>query len=268
MDRSETSSVHVDVRGLRFARGERAVFDDLSCRFARGRISVILGGSGSGKTTLLRMLAGLEQPDAGEIRVDGEDLTRLSDAETRRYRRKVGMMFQRGALLDSMSVYDNVALPLREHSRRPEAEIRNEVERVFASVGLEGVDRLLPGQLSGGMLKRAALARAIVMAPEILLCDEPLSGLDPATIELVEELLLDVNRGLHISLIIASHHIRSTLALADRIVVLAERRAVSGTPEEILASEDQRVAAFFPKRELEPARIGARPGRDDPGGGG
>jgi phospholipid/cholesterol/gamma-HCH transport system ATP-binding protein len=256
--------VHVDVRQLRFARGERAVFDDLSCRFPKGGISVVLGGSGSGKTTLLRMLAGLEQPDGGEIRVDGQELTRLSQAETRRYRRKVGMMFQRGALLDSMSVHDNVALPLREHTRKPEPEIHDEVERVFSSVGLEGVGRLLPGQLSGGMLKRAALARAIVMAPELLLCDEPLSGLDPATVELVEELLVDVNRSLHVSMIIASHHIRSTLSIADHIVVLTERRAISGTPEEILASPDPRVTAFFPKRELEPVRVGG-PGRGGPG---
>jgi phospholipid/cholesterol/gamma-HCH transport system ATP-binding protein len=239
-------AVHIEVRGVVFARGTRRVFDGLSCHLLRGRINVILGGSGTGKTTLLRMLGCLVHPQGGSVVVDGAtDLTRLSDSDVGRYRRRIGMMFQEGALLDSLTLFDNVALPLREHSRLDAAEVRRAVDEVFEAVGLKDVGPLLPAQLSGGMRKRAALARALVMRPEILLCDEPFSGLDPSTVRLIEDLLVDVNRRLHVTMVIASHHVASTFRMADRIVLLVGGRALEGAPAEFRQHADPRVEDFF-----------------------
>lgn len=238
--------VHIEVCALHFTRGSRPVFRGVTCDFLRDRINVILGGSGAGKTTLLRMLGRLLRPDRGSIRVDGElELTELGRAQVHAFRKRVGMMFQGGALLDSMSVFDNAALPLREHTSLDEEAIRRRVEEVFESVGLEGVNELLPAELSGGMRKRAALARALINWPEILLCDEPFSGLDPATVRLVEDLLVDVNQRLGVTMIIASHHIASTFRMADRIVLLVEGAAICGTPDEFRRNRDPRVERFF-----------------------
>jgi len=239
-------TLQIEARGLEYARGGRAIFRGVSCGFPKGRISVVAAASGGGKTTLLRMIACLIRPDRGEIRVDGAgELVRMSDADVRAYRRRVGMLFQFGALLDTLSLYDNVALPLREHSRLPEAEIRGEVERVFDAVGLEGVDDLLPGELSGGMVKRAGLARALIERPDILLCDEPFSGLDPPTVRRVEDLLLRVNARVGATMIITSHHTQSTLRIADHLVMLLEGEAVEGTPRELVRGPDPRVVDFF-----------------------
>jgi phospholipid/cholesterol/gamma-HCH transport system ATP-binding protein len=238
--------IHIDVRNLRFSRGERPIFERFSCAFPRGRISVVLGSSGSGKTTLLRMLGCLLKPEGGEIWVDGElELTGLPERQAQRFRRRLGMMFQRGALLDAITVFDNVALPLREHTSKSEAEIARDVQRVFESVGLKDVGDLLPGQLSGGMTKRAALARALIMEPDILLGDEPFSGLDPRTARLVEALLVEVNERLGVTIILASHHIASTLRIADQIVMLLDGSAVCGTPADMLRSTDPRVLEFL-----------------------
>ena len=186
--------MQVEARDLHFARGDRTIFRGLSCSFPRGKVSVVAAASGGGKTTLLRMIACLLQPDRGALLADGDqDLTRLSRDGLTRYRRRVGMLFQFGALLDTLSLYDNVALPLREHSGLDEDAIRAEVRRVFDAVGLEDVDHLLPGELSGGMVKRAGLARALIEKPELLLADEPFSGLDPPTVRRIEELLVAVN---------------------------------------------------------------------------
>jgi phospholipid/cholesterol/gamma-HCH transport system ATP-binding protein len=242
----ESARGEVEVRKLGFRRGSRQVFEELSCRFPAGRISVVLGASGSGKTTLLRLLSSLIRPSAGEIWIDGQlDLARMGTAEARDYRRSIGMMFQAGALLNSMTVFDNVALPLREHSDRSESEIRTAVEEVFESVGLEGVDALLPGELSGGMVKRAALARALILQPRILLCDEPFSGLDPSTVRLVEALLVQVNRRYGPTMIVTSHHIESTLRMADHVVVITAGGAVEGTPEMLRQSTHPQVMEFF-----------------------
>jgi len=236
----------VAVEALRFRRGARRIFDGLSCRFPAGRISVVLGGSGSGKSTLLRLIASLERPESGAIRVDGElDLARATADTLRDYRRSVGMMFQGGALLNSSTVFENVALPLREHTGQTEPEIRETVHRIFEAVDLEDVDDLLPGQLSGGMTKRAALARALVRRPRLLLCDEPFSGLDPATVRRVEELLRAVNRRFAVTMILTSHHVESTLRLADHVVVLVDGRAIEGASEEIRACAEPQVREFF-----------------------
>jgi phospholipid/cholesterol/gamma-HCH transport system ATP-binding protein len=246
-------SCAVAVEHLSFRRGARRVFEDLCCRFPAGRISVVLGASGSGKSTLLRLIASLERPEAGEIRVDGElALSSVGPEALRRYRRSVGMMFQGGALLNSVSVFDNVALPLREHTRLSEAEIQGQVRQIFEAVDLEGVDALLPGQLSGGMTKRAALARALVLRPRLVLCDEPFSGLDPATVRRVEGLLVGVNRRFGATLIVTSHHVQSTLRIADHVVVLAEGRGLEGPPAVLRGSPEPSVREFF--AELDEAR--------------
>lgn len=235
----------VTFEGVSVSFGKRVVLRGLSCAFPRGKISVILGGSGAGKTTILRLIGGLLRPDAGRVVVTGEDLSLLSERELYRVRTKLGMMFQGGALLNSLSVFDNLAFPLREHSRLREAEIAGEVRRTLAAVGLSGVETLLPGQLSGGMIKRAALARAILMRPEVLLCDEPFSGLDPISVKRIEALLRRLNRDLGVTMLVSSHHIPSTLRMADQVVLLWNQQAVVGPPAVLAGSDDPRVAEFF-----------------------
>ncbi len=235
----------VALDGVVFGRGQRRVFEGLSCGFPRGQISVVLGGSGSGKSTLLRLIGGLERADSGSVRVAGEDISRLTERELFRTRARIGMLFQHGALLDSLSVFDNVALPLREHTQLAEPEIAAEVRRRLAAVGLQDAEALLPGQLSGGMNRRAGLARAIVTDPEIVLCDEPFSGLDPVNVRRIEALLAELNERLGLTLIITSHHIPSSLRMAHRLVFLVEGTAIAGPPRELLESDDPRLAGFL-----------------------
>jgi len=236
---------HVEVRSVSLAFGERPVFRDLSCRMEKGRISVLMGGSGTGKSTLLRMLGGLQRPDSGSISVAGQNLESLDRAGISEMRRHLGMLFQNGALLDSMTVFDNVALPLREHSELNPAQIREAVESRLHAVGLEGIETLLPGELSGGMLRRAALARAIVEDPAILLCDEPFSGLDPPNVDRIEALLTRLNRELGLTVIVTSHHMASSLRMGDQIILLREGGAVNGSPETLAASQDERIHDFL-----------------------
>jgi phospholipid/cholesterol/gamma-HCH transport system ATP-binding protein len=221
------------------------VLRGFSCRFARNQISVILGGSGSGKTTILRLIGGLVHPQRGRIVVAGEDISELSETQMYGVRRKLGMMFQGGALLDSLTIFDNLAFPLREHMSMTENEIATEVHRQLAAVGLSDVDDLLPGQLSGGMIRRAALARAIIRKPEILLCDEPFSGLDPISVKRIESLLRRINRQLGVTMLVSSHHIPSTMRMADQVVLLQNAQAVTGSPSELAHNADPRIAGFL-----------------------
>ncbi len=240
-----SADLRVELSAVCFSRGRSEIFRDLSCGFPRGEISVVLGGSGSGKSTLLRLIGGLSRPDSGRISVAGHELTALSESGLFAVRDKLGMLFQHGALLDSLSLFDNVALPLREHSQLSEPEIDREVRRRLASVGLEGSEALRPGQLSGGMSRRAGLARAIVTDPEILLCDEPMSGLDPLNVRRVESLLLRMNQELGLTLIVTSHHIPSALRMAHRLVFLDGGRALAGTRAEMLALRDTKFREFL-----------------------
>ncbi|HUI27878.1 MAG TPA: ATP-binding cassette domain-containing protein [Candidatus Kryptonia bacterium] len=240
-----TDHAHVIFDDVHMAFGQRAVLCGLTCEFPRGKISVILGGSGSGKTTVLRLIGGLVHPQRGRIVVAGDDISQLSELQMYRVRAKLGMMFQGGALLDSLTIFDNLAFPLREHARLREVEIAAAVHQELAEVGLAGVENLLPGQLSGGMIKRAALARAIVMKPEILLCDEPFSGLDPISVKRIEALLHRINRQLHITMLISSHHIPSTMRMADEVVLLLPNGATTGTPVELQQHRDPHIAGFF-----------------------
>jgi phospholipid/cholesterol/gamma-HCH transport system ATP-binding protein len=235
----------VELRSVCLAFGDRQVFDDLSCRFARAKITVLMGGSGAGKSTVLRMIGGLQRPDVGSILVAGEEVSRLREIELQRVRRRLGMLFQDGALLDSMTVLENVGLPLHEHRELGDAEILAAVHERLEAVGLEDVDDLLPGELSGGMLRRVALARAIIMDPEIILCDEPFSGLDPPNVERIEALLTELCRTRGLTLIVTSHHMASSLRMSDQIVLLRDGRAVTGTPTSLASSGDSRITDFL-----------------------
>jgi phospholipid/cholesterol/gamma-HCH transport system ATP-binding protein len=226
------------------AFGRRPVFRDLSCRFPKGRVSVILGGSGSGKSTMLRLIGGLVHPTAGHVLVDGDDVAALSERALFRVRRKLGMMFQGGALLDSMTVFDNLALPLRERGT-PEAEIAVAVHDRIEAVGLHDVDGLLPGQLSGGMVKRVALARAIIQRPVILLVDEPFSGLDPISTRRIEGVLLEVNRKLGMTMLVVSHDVPSTMRMGDWMTLLLPDRVVEGEPRALATGSDTEVVEFL-----------------------
>ncbi len=246
---TETASQpgHVEVRDVGLAFGRRRVFEGLDCSFARGRISILMGGSGTGKSTLLRMIGGLQAPDRGSIAVAGEEIVGASEQGLRGVRDRLGMLFQNGALLDSMSVFDNVALPLREHTDLGEPEIRDTVRERLAAVGLLDIDELLPGELSGGMLRRAALARAIAMEPEILLCDEPFSGLDPPNVSRIEALLSHLNRDHGLTLIVTSHHMATSLRLAHRIFLLRDGGCIEGSPAELATSRDSVIREFLGK---------------------
>jgi phospholipid/cholesterol/gamma-HCH transport system ATP-binding protein len=202
---------------------------------------------------LLRLIAGLVRPQSGSIQVAGQDITRLSETQMYEVRRKLGMLFQGGALLDSLNVFDNLAFPLREHTSLDEAQIRQAVHQRLEAVGLDDVDDLLPSQLSGGMLRRVALARAIMLNPEILLCDEPFSGLDPISVKRIEALLGQMNRRLKMTVLIVSHHIASTMRLASHVVLLLEGGAVAGSPAELRSSSDADVAEFFRDDAPEPS---------------
>jgi len=242
---------HVALEDVRVAFGPRVVFDRLDCRFPRGRISVLMGGSGSGKSTILRLIGGLVRPARGRVWVAGEDVTQLTERGLNRVRRRLGMLFQGSALFDSLTVAENVALPLRERRELSRAEIAAEVKRRLGDVGLEDAGELMPGQLSGGMQRRAGLARAIVSSPEILLCDEPFSGLDPLNVRRIEALLVDLNRRYGHTLIVTSHHIPSTRRMAQQVVFVRDGVAVVGTPAELEKGADRGIAEFFRAEEDE-----------------
>ena len=248
--------MHVMLQNVTMRFGQRPVFENLSCGFPRGKISVILGGSGVGKSTVLRLIGGLIRPQAGKVVVDGRDVTQLSEWGILDVRRKLGMLFQGGALLDSYCVYENLALPLREHTKLSEPEIAKAVKDSLVSVGVDDALELLPGQLSGGMLRRVALARAILRKPVILLCDEPFSGLDPVSIKRIERLLVSINQQYGLTLIVVSHHVPSTMRMADHVLLMLGDRAVEGSPTALRDSHDAEVAEFM----NEGLDLGTKPG--------
>ncbi len=236
---------HVRFDQVRAAYGNRLVFKSLSCTFPRGKISVILGGSGSGKSTILRLMGGLLRPLSGAIVIDGQDIAQLSERQMQAIRPKLGMMFQGGALLDSYTVFENLALPLREHTNLGPAPIADAVHAGLQAVGLNDIDKLLPNELSGGMVRRVALARAVIRKPVILMCDEPFSGLDPSSIKRIESLFQKMNHDLGITMVVVSHHIPSTLRMADHVVLLLPDRVVEGSPSQLKESVDPEVADFL-----------------------
>lgn len=241
----DQKAAHVEVESVRLSYGRRSVMRDLSCSFPRGRISVLMGGSGTGKSTLLRLVGGLSRPDSGSVRVEGTDVTQLREHQLATVRTRIGMLFQNGALLDSMSIFDNVALPLRERTNESEATIAERVHARLEAVALHDVDDLLPRELSGGMLKRAALARATIMDPAILLCDEPFSGLDPPNVLRIESLLTRLSADLGLTVIMTSHHVPSSRRMGAQIVLLMDGGAISGSPVDLAQHRDPRIAEFL-----------------------
>jgi phospholipid/cholesterol/gamma-HCH transport system ATP-binding protein len=232
--------------GVCYAIGGRAVFDGLDIEIARGKITAIMGPSGTGKTTLLRLITGQIRPSAGRIEVDGEDLGRLDTDGLYRLRQRMGMLFQNGALLTDLDVFENVAFPLREHTDLPESLIARIVLMKLQAVGLRGAARLMPAELSGGMARRVALARAIVMDPKLLIYDEPFAGLDPIALGVVLRLIRSTNDALGLTSIVVSHDVQEIGLLADRAYLLsAGKVAAAGTPAELAADPAPVVRQFM-----------------------
>lgn len=223
------------------------VLRGVSLTLAKGATTVVMGGSGSGKTVLLRCIAGLLRPDAGHIRVFGRDIERLSEEELLPIRRRMGYVFQGAALFDSLSVYDNVAFALHEHTQLPEPEIETRVVQALGRVGLDGdVLPLLPSELSGGMRKRVGIARALIGEPEVMLYDEPTAGLDPTNARLVAELISQVRTGVCDTSLVVTHDLELTKSVATRVAILIDGRfAVTGPVENVLNAPDRAVQAFL-----------------------
>ncbi len=236
----------IQIEGVHKRFGTQHVLRGVSLNVEKGTTRVILGLSGSGKSVLIKHIIGLLRPDAGRIIVDGEDITRMSDAELLQLRRKFGMVFQQAALFDSMTVFDNVAFPLREHTKLHQDEIEKRVHDKLEIVGLTNVDHKFPSELSGGMRKRVGLARAIILEPMIVLYDEPTTGLDPITTDNVDQMIKDANQRLKVTSVVISHDIGSALAVADRIAVIHEGQIVEdSTPDELRRSEHPFVRQFL-----------------------
>jgi phospholipid/cholesterol/gamma-HCH transport system ATP-binding protein len=241
-----TPDVVVEVRGVRYSAGPRVIFDGLDLTVARGSITAVMGPSGTGKTTLLRLLTGQARASAGSVQVLGEDVAHLPRKGLFALRRRMGMLFQNGALLTDLNVFENVAFPVREHTRLPEPVLRRLVLMKLEAVGLRGAEGLLPQELSGGMARRVALARAIVMDPEILVYDEPFVGLDPISMGFVVRLIRQLNDALGITSIIVSHDVQEVGSIADFSYLLAGGRMVaSGTTAELGASGEPAVRQFM-----------------------
>lgn len=237
----------IEFKDLTVGYGSHIVLHDVNAVLPGGKVSVILGGSGCGKSTLLRHIIGLSRPLSGHVLVGGRDLFALGKADFRRIRRHMGVLFQDGALLGALTLVQNVTLPLSEHLRLPPATVREAGLRVLRMVGLDEFADFYPNQLSGGMRKRAGLARAIVAEPRILLCDEPTSGLDPITAARMDELLLAMRRQYtDMSVIVVSHDLASLRAIADHVLVLGEGRALfSGSLAELEANNDPYLRQFL-----------------------
>ena len=237
---------HVVVENVAKRFGSRQVLSDISFVAPRGKTTVILGGSGTGKTTLLRLIVALLKPSSGQIYIDGEDIVPMNEVQLNRVRRKFGMVFQYAALLDSLNVLDNVAFPLREHTKLKPKEIHDRVRDILGILGLEGTEKLFPAELSGGMRKRVGLARALMLEPEILVYDEPTSGLDPETSRVVDDLIEETRQRFGVTSLVISHDIASTFRIAHQLLLLEKGRIVAmGTPEDLAAGPDGSPARRF-----------------------
>ena len=236
----------VEIREMRFTRGKRAIFDGVNLDIQRGKITAIMGPSGTGKTTLLRLIGGQLHPDAGSILVEGQRVDKLGHTALYQLRKRMGMLFQNGALLTDMNVFDNVAFPLREHTKLPEPLIRDLVLMKLHAVGLRGAWQLMPSELSGGMSRRVALARAIALDPMIMLYDEPFTGQDPISMGVLVRLIRQLNDALGLTSIIVSHDIAETRSIADYIYLLSDGKVVAhGTSDELDRSDSEWAQQFL-----------------------
>jgi phospholipid/cholesterol/gamma-HCH transport system ATP-binding protein len=248
----------IELRGVEKSFGGKAVLRGVDLAIASGETTVILGGSGSGKSVCIKHMIGLLRADAGELRVLGRDVTRLSERGWVEVRRDFGMVFQSAALFDSLSVYENVAYPLREHERWAEARVGERVAWCLHAVGLAGVEKLLPAELSGGMRKRVGVARAIALEPKIILYDEPTTGLDPANSRRIGELIQSLQRSLGATSVVVTHDLELTFAIADRVALLrAGRIALEGPADELRAGDHPALREFIEGVETLPPGVGA-----------
>ena len=248
MDNSKefTKDVVISVRNLVKNFGSRRILNGITLDVRQGETLVVMGGSGCGKSTFLRHLIGSIRPDSGEVWMFGQDIAKASEDQMDEIRKKYGMLFQSGALFDSMTVGENIALPLREHTKLDENIISIVVKMKLELVGLRGFENLMPSQLSGGMKKRVGLARAIVMDPSIIFYDEPTAGLDPVMTGVIDKLTIDLTKKLNITSVVVTHDMNSVFRIADRIVMLHQGNILQiGTPDEIKNSENPLVRQFI-----------------------
>jgi phospholipid/cholesterol/gamma-HCH transport system ATP-binding protein len=241
----DDASALVQCRNLRFGYGERPILDGVSFTVPRGQVTALMGASGGGKTTVLRLVGGQVRAQAGQLLFDGQDIGGLDRDGLYAARRRMGMLFQFGALFTDLSVFDNVAFPLREHTTLPEPLVRDIVLMKLNAVGLRGARDLMPAQISGGMARRVALARAIALDPELIMYDEPFAGLDPISLGTSAQLIRRLNDTLGITSIVVSHDLEETFRIADQVIILANGRiAAQGSPQEVMASDDPLVRQF------------------------
>jgi phospholipid/cholesterol/gamma-HCH transport system ATP-binding protein len=235
----------IELRNVHFGYGDRSVLRGVSLTVPRGKVTAIMGASGGGKTTVLRLIGGQQRAQQGEVLFDGQDVGRMDQAQLYAARRRMGMLFQFGALFTDMSVYENVAFPLHEHTDLPEALVRDIVLMKLHAVGLRGARDLMPSQISGGMARRVALARAIALDPELVMYDEPFAGLDPISLGTAAQLIRQLNDAMGLTSILVSHDVEVTFALADHVVILGPGTiAAQGTPDEVRHSQDPLVHQF------------------------
>lgn len=240
------SEALVRVRGLHFRRGEQRIFDGVDLDIPRGLVTAIMGPSGTGKTTLLKLISGQLQADAGEIEVDGQSIGSLSRSELYALRTRMGMLFQSGALLTDLDVFENVAFPLREHAKLPESVLRKLVLIKLEAVGLRGAARLMPSELSGGMARRVALARAVALDPTMIMYDEPFTGQDPISMGTLTSLIRQLNDASGLTSIVVSHDVSETAEIADHLYIIANGQIMaSGSPREVAASDSAWVRQFM-----------------------
>ncbi len=246
----------VELRDVRFGYGERAILDGITLTVPRGKVTALMGASGGGKTTVLRLIGGQYRAQAGNLTFDGQEVGALSAIELYAVRRRMGMLFQFGALFTDLSVFDNVAFPLREHTDLNEAMIRDIVLMKLEAVGLRGARNLMPSEVSGGMARRVALARAMALDPELVMYDEPFAGLDPISLGTAARLIRQLNDTLGLTSIVVSHDLDETFHIADQVIVLANGKvAAQGTPDEVRRSSDPLVHQFVSAAPEGPVRF-------------
>ena len=242
-----TSDTFIEIEHVTFGYdSSRVILSDVSLKFARGKVTAILGGSGCGKTTLLRLIGGVHQPDQGRVMVDGEAVDSRNKAQLFRLRRRLGMLFQFGALFTDLTVFDNVAFPMREHTALPEDMIRDLVLMKLNAVGLRGAANLRIAEVSGGMARRVALARAIALDPELIMYDEPFAGLDLISMGVASKLIRTLNGATGATSLVVSHDVPECMSISDHVVLLANqgRIVAQGTPAELMASNDPETRQF------------------------